>query len=213
VVDLGALQVGAPFFVMQLVDGPSLAAATERRGDARWALPLLAQVADALAAMHARGIVHRDLKPGNVLIADGIARVADFGIARLYAANAADDVLTRTGELFGTPAYMAPELADGIRSAGPGSDMFSFGVLTYELLSGKLPHALPPVFARRQGMPAPEFLSLVACRPDLPPDFAALVDACLREEVAERPDAVRVAAVLRAVAFTTEPERPEAIPA
>jgi len=111
---------GAPFLVMELVDGPSLAAVMARGPLApSWVLDMIAQVAAALAAAHAAGLVHRDIKPGNLLVApDGTVKITDFGIA--HAAGSAP--LTRTGTLPGTPGYLAPERALG-GPASPASDL------------------------------------------------------------------------------------------
>ncbi len=130
---------GTLAIVMDLVDGADLrqvmgAAPIGRSGAAR----LLAQVASALAAVHAAGIVHRDLKPENVLVeqpaGEMVARLTDFGIARA----AADPSLTRSSRILGTPAYLAPELAAG-RPATASSDVYSFGIMAYELLAGRRP--------------------------------------------------------------------------
>jgi serine/threonine protein kinase len=198
VVDLGTLRCGAPFFVMHLIDGPSLATIKERYGDAAWALPILAHVANALVTLHAHGIVHRDLKPANILLSSGTAKVSDFGIARLYTYDETADMLTRTGEFLGTPAYMAPELAQNIRSVGTSADIFSFGVIAYEVLTGQLPYRVPFAFAHPHSMQGPEFLPLANCRPDLTPEVAALIDACLCSEPGQRPAADNLTSALRA---------------
>jgi serine/threonine-protein kinase len=127
---------GVPFLVMELVDGPSLAAVMARGPlDPSWVLDMIAQVAAALAAAHAAGLVHRDIKPGNLLLApDGTVKITDFGIA--HAAGSAP--LTRTGTLPGTPGYLAPERAMG-GPASPASDLYSLGVVAWECLSGTPP--------------------------------------------------------------------------
>jgi serine/threonine-protein kinase len=197
VLDLGVSQSGMLFLVMELVTGSTLAAEKARYGDAAWALPILRQIATALAALHARGIVHRDLKPANVLLADRGAQVADFGLASL--AEPADPLdptastispanhfpLTRPGTFMGTPAYMAPELIRGAREAQPAADMWSFGVIAHELLAGKSPFAEPPVLAHlagREGAPAAPLDA-----PALPARLRELLDGCLRSGPAERP--------------------------
>jgi hypothetical protein len=202
--DVGVTRAGALFVVMELVSGTSLAAQRARFGDVQWALPILRQVASALAAMHARGVIHRDLKPSNVLVDGDRAKVADFGLASViggvgpisaHAETAA--ALTRTGMMMGTPLYMAPELADGAREATPKSDLFSFGVLAYELLAGRLPYSVPPIVERIAGralaVPAP----VGELRPLMPVGVARLVDDCLNEDAEQRPTAQSVADGLR----------------
>ena len=194
VLDVGVSESGMLFLVMELVRGTSLGGLRDRFGDAAWALPLLAQIASALAAVHARGIVHRDLKPANVLYDGAIARVADFGLASL--ADAADSIdrtasieapsgLTHTGAILGTPRYMAPELTHGVRDAQPAADVWSFGVMAFEMLTGALPFAEPPVLARLAGRatPAPPALDGAA----ISAAARDLIEACLRVDPAERP--------------------------
>jgi serine/threonine-protein kinase len=100
----------------------------------RQCIHVVKQVCDALEYAHGHGIVHRDIKPANImLLKDGLVKVTDFGIARLAASSR-----TRTGTIKGTPYYMSPEQAKGMRVAGP-SDIFSLGVVLYQLLTGRLP--------------------------------------------------------------------------
>ena len=127
---------GAPFLVMELIDGPSLAAVLAG-GPQRpsWVLDMIGQVAAALAAAHAVGLVHRDIKPANLLLAPGgIVKITDFGIAS--AAGSAP--LTQAGMLACTPGYLAPERAAG-SPAGPASDLYSLGIVGWEALTGKPP--------------------------------------------------------------------------
>jgi serine/threonine-protein kinase len=132
-VDLG----GRPCLVMEFVDGESLGDRIRRAGRlcVEEALPIYAQVADAVAHVHDRGIVHRDLKPSNVRITPaGAVKLLDFGIAKQGTAHG----LTRTGSLIGTPLYLSPEQLRG-EAATPASDVWSLGVLLYEMLTGKVP--------------------------------------------------------------------------
>jgi Protein kinase domain len=181
VLDVG-LADGSLFLVMPLLGG-SLATQRVRFGDASWARPLLAQIALGLQALHERGIIHRDLKPSNILLDDGVARIADFGLATLVEDGTLTATgLTRAGDVFGTPAYMAPELAGGVRDPAPASDIFALGVIGYELLSGRAPFAEAPIFARVFAAPA-------AVDP--------IIDRCLDADPAKRPSAGDVVAALR----------------
>jgi tetratricopeptide (TPR) repeat protein/predicted Ser/Thr protein kinase len=132
------------YFAMELVEGAPLTDWAASRGlSARERLGLLAEVARAVHHAHAKGVIHRDLKPGNVLVdGSGRVRVLDFGIARLTE-DAGVGGATETGQLVGTLAYMSPEQASGVSGdLDTRSDVFALGVIGYELLSGRLPHAV-----------------------------------------------------------------------
>ena len=140
----GAGGVSQPWIAMEYVDGLPLHEHVEKSGlglEAR--LELLATICDAVQHAHARGIVHRDLKPSNILVrADGRPSVLDFGVARLTGGDERPTELhTRTGQMLGTPQYMSPEQVQA-EPAGitPASDVYSLGVLAYELCAGRLPY-------------------------------------------------------------------------
>jgi hypothetical protein len=127
------------WLVMEYVEGPTLASLVAERGPLTpdEAAPLIAQVAEALAAAHEAGIVHRDVKPSNVLIdPDGHAKLTDFGIAR---STEADATLTQTGFVTGSPAYLSPELASGGRVT-PATDVWSLGATLFHALTGRPPY-------------------------------------------------------------------------
>jgi pimeloyl-ACP methyl ester carboxylesterase len=140
-------------------------------------------VAEALAAAHERGIVHRDVKPGNVLVtADGRVKLVDFGLSTL---RDADLAATRTGALVGTFAYMSPEQASGAE-VGPPSDVFSFGVLAYELLTGRRPFGAESVVPLLYAIVHQPYAPLSTERPDLSRALVELIDRCLKKAPNER---------------------------
>ncbi|WP_046503726.1 serine/threonine-protein kinase [Streptomyces odonnellii] len=183
--------------VMDLVDGPDLHRYLRENGPLSpvAAALLTAQIADALAASHADGVVHRDLKPANVLLKDDNGRMhpmlTDFGIARL----ADSPGLTRTHEFVGTPAYVAPESAEG-RPQTSAVDIYGAGILLYELVTGRPPFA---------GATALEVLhrhlSEEPRRPTTVPEpLWTVIERCLRKDPAQRPSAENLARALRTVA-------------
>jgi len=207
IVDIGIAENGAPYLVMELVRGGSLEACRARFGAVAWGLPILKQIALGLSVLHEAGVVHRDLKPGNVLL-DGlddaapVAKISDFGISRfgrledsetdpeaptLGASTPRTPDLTGTGVLLGTPNYMAPEAARGGRSLDAAADVFAFGVMAYEVLTGRAPFETPAVLMALAGRPLPAVLpiqegALQGAGRD------ALV-ACLSEDPKSRPSA------------------------
>ncbi|MCA9650912.1 MAG: protein kinase [Myxococcales bacterium] len=274
---------GFLYLVMEHVDGPALSEYKRGYGrDRSWALDVLQQVAEGLAALHQEGVVHRDLKPANVLLlvrSDGGLRVkiTDFGISRtldvdgstdprpqdsdvympVMRSEALDDAarrlldaqlrgeaaeqsraeldtgelpsgpsrrlppraiqdestrplrneevrelelwepsspLTQAGQIVGTPVYMAPELALDPPLISPAADVFSFGVIAYQLLSGERPFTEPPVMAVAEGRPLPPEPELDLER--LPSPLRPVIRACLSLEPAERPSAAVLATVL-----------------
>ena len=135
---------GRPYLVLRCVDGGSLKQRLDGTPcDGRWAAELVEAVARAVHHAHEHGVIHRDLKPANILLdADGTPHVADFGLAKKVdsAASTPAASLTRTGDVVGTPSYMAPEQARG-RSGelGPAADVYALGAILYELLTGRPP--------------------------------------------------------------------------
>ncbi|WP_336921506.1 serine/threonine-protein kinase [Aquipuribacter sp. SD81] len=185
------------YLVMDLLEGRTLGDLLAERGPlpATEVAGLLAQVADALAAAHRIGLVHRDVKPANLVECDGHVSVTDFGIAR-----AADAVpVTRTGLVMGTAEYLSPEQARG-RRATTRSDVYSLGVVAYELLTGDPPFtAANPAEVARAHVHDP-----VPPLPDdgpraVPAGMRATVLRCLAKDPAERPDVAALAERLRAL--------------
>lgn len=194
------------YFTMPFVEGESLRARVKREGalPLRDAARILHDVADALAYAHARGLVHRDIKPDNVLLSGNHALVADFGIAKAISSSGGSSGLTSVGVAIGTPAYMAPEQAAGDPNVDHRADIYSFGALAYEALSG---HQLFEGLSPQQTLAAhltepPEHLS--RRRPQVPPELADLVMACLEKNAADRPQtADEVLRVLEGTATLT----------
>ncbi len=166
------------YLVMEYVDGPSLRERMEEPGfDSVQAIRVLAQIARAIDYAHGRGVIHRDLKPENILFDDqagGLAKVTDFGLAGL---DERSDVqnrhhLTQTHMAMGTAAYMAPEQRGDAKTAGPRADLYSLGVMLYELLVGDVPMGnFDPPSVRR---------------PQLDPRLDAIVARCLKPAVEDR---------------------------
>jgi serine/threonine-protein kinase len=207
VLAFGRLPDERPFLVFEFVEGENLSAYVRRVGPlgAERALDLLRPIAGALAEAHARGVIHRDLKPENLLIfrAPGLPeslRLLDFGIAGLEAGSegepGAEGKLTVTGQVFGTPEYMAPEQAMGRRTS-PATDVWAFGATLHALLTGRSPFA---------GAHVPETLYRVVNAPPpplpegTPAAVADLVLRCLGKEPDARPaDGAELLAALGAV--------------
>ncbi len=143
-----------PFFVMEYVEGQSLKDyATAHLTDTRSRLELMVALCEAVGFAHGQGVIHRDLKPDNVLIGDdGLPKVLDFGVAKVESAGGfgAATLRTEAGRIIGTLGYMAPEQMAGTSDGlGPQADVYSLGVMIYELLSGRLPHDLDAVTLTR----------------------------------------------------------------
>jgi eukaryotic-like serine/threonine-protein kinase len=186
---------GLPYYTMPYVEGESL-----RYKLAEGPLPIsdavnvLRDVARGLAYAHERGVIHRDIKPENVLLSGGAAVVTDFGIAKAIAVartGVSSETLTSAGSSMGTPGYMAPEQALADPAADQRVDVYSFGCLAYELLTGHAPfHGRPfqqLVVAQVHETPVPVDL----LRPDTPRELVSLVTRCLAKDPAARPQTAR----------------------
>jgi serine/threonine-protein kinase len=189
----GRLPTGEPFYVMELVPGQSLAQRLTSRGplSPRDAIAVFTPLAEALDAAHAKGIVHRDIKPHNVMVVerDGVivaARLLDFGIAKLLAAGDASS----TGEVMGSPHFMAPEQALDSKRATHAADVYSFGATLFNALTGRRPfdgNSVPAVLLAVQQMPAPRLSQLTRAAPAALDD---LLDRCLAKEPEARPASI-----------------------
>ncbi len=169
---------GHLYYVMPYVAGESLRAllTRERQLPVADAIRIASEVADALEYAHHRGVIHRDIKPENILLHGGHILVADFGIA-LAVEQAGGQRMTQTGLSLGTPQYMSPEQTMGEREIGPRSDIYSLGVVTYEMLIGEPPFTGPTAQATVAKMMTEEPRPLISQRRTIPP---AVEDTVLR---------------------------------
>ncbi len=199
------------FLSMELLDGRTLVRRIEEEGpyDEAAAAAIVGQLAVGLGAAHRAGVVHRDLKSSNILLVAGAegerAVITDFGLAREQEVPSGAAGLTGTGGVLGTPAYMAPEQVEGKR-AGARADLYAFGVVLFEMLTGRLPFEgetpLSMAVKRLNSDPLP----IESLRSDLSPRMRAVVRRCLERDPADRfGDALEIPAALEGQASTLSP--------
>lgn len=195
---------GAPYLVSELLVGQNLrehvTSWNERKVPVRKAIDYAVQISRGLSAAHGKGVIHRDLKPDNIFITnDGRAKILDFGLAK--APKKADPVAgedsiaptaksdawdsTETGRLLGTPAYMSPEQVRG-ECADHRSDIFSFGCVLYEMLSGRRPFKAETVVETMRAILKEEPAELIQIRDDLPPMLERIVSRCIEKQSEQR---------------------------
>jgi WD40 repeat protein/serine/threonine protein kinase len=177
---------GQPYLALELLEGGSLEAKLAGQPQApRDAATLVCVLARAIQYAHSRGIVHRDLKPSNVLFtAEGTAKIADFGLAKFLEATEGQ---TQEGDLVGTPRYMAPEQTSGAPEAvGPAADVYSLGVILYELLTGRAPLQAPTPVETLLLVRSQEPLPPSRLLPRLPRDLETICLKCLQKEPRRR---------------------------
>ena len=199
---IGHFEDGVPFIVQQYVEGVTLQETLEIEGsiDVDRAVVMLRQLASALAMAHRAGVIHRDVKPGNILVAKDDDRVVltDFGIAGIQETGSRIVTrLTRAGERLGDPGYISPEQVKG-EPVTTQSDVYSLGIVAYELLSSQYPYAKTPeadrAFVHVDGTPVP----LSDLRPDVPAPLARAVHRCLEKRPEDRPTAEQLERQLNA---------------
>ena len=189
--------VGPDYLVMEYVEGVPLQGPLPPAKALRYAT----QIAQALEAAHAKGITHRDLKPGNILISASGVKLLDFGLAKLTDPADPDATKTMAGTVMGTAAYMSPEQAQGLPTDAR-SDIFSFGLVLYELLSGRRAFAAETALATMAAIVRDEPKPL-----DAPPALQSIVARCLRKSPADRfPSAADLRAALEQAAAVARPE-------
>jgi serine/threonine protein kinase len=208
--DAGNLPDGRHFIVMEFVEGETLSQALAREGrfSAARAVEIATQICDVLEEAHRLGIVHRDLKPSNILLGKRGICVLDFGVAKVLASSAestATFASTGSGQLIGTPRYMSPEQCLGQR-VGARSDLYSLGVLLYEMLAGRPPFVDPlqsALLIKQATAPAPPLPKL---RPDIARPLALAVHTLLAKRPDDRPRTAAIAKTLLERSITL-PER------
>jgi eukaryotic-like serine/threonine-protein kinase len=176
---------GSPFLVMELVEGDSLRQVLDRRTNLEpaEAVAIASEIASGLAAAHERGIVHRDLKPANILLtASGMVKIGDFGIAR----SLTDVALTRTGEVFGSPPYVAPEQLTGA-PVDARTDLYALGCVLFEMLAGRPPFIGEDPVALTYQHVHTEPVRVDALIPGIPQVLGTLVHGLLAKDPVERP--------------------------
>jgi serine/threonine protein kinase len=198
--DAGNLPDGRHFIVMEFVEGETLSQALAREGRFSFtqAIDIATQICDVLEEAHRLGIIHRDLKPSNILLGKRGVCVLDFGVAKVLASSAestATHASTGSGQLIGTPRYMSPEQCLGQR-VGARSDLYSLGVLLYEMLAGRPPFVDPlqsALLVKQATAPAPPLPRL---RQDVPRSLALAVHSLLAKRSEDRPRTAAMAKML-----------------
>jgi serine/threonine-protein kinase len=218
VLDDDVTEDGAPFLVMELLEGETVDARWERKLQR---LPISEvsaigdQILDVLAAAHDKGVVHRDLKPENLFLTrNGELRVLDFGIARLREVSSETSTQTRAGSLLGTPAFMAPEQARGRwEEVDARTDIWAVGATLFTLIAGRFVHESDTVqeqLIRAATVAAP---SLATLAPEVSPALVAIIDRALAFDKTERwPDARSMQAALRAATAGEDRDAPLTLP-
>ena len=177
---------GRPYFVQEFVDGGDLKKQLADKPMAvRRAAELVETLARAVHAAHKAGIVHRDLKPSNILLtAEGVPKVADFGLAKLLGG---DSGRTQSGQVVGTPSYMAPEQAEGrSKDVGPVADVYALGAILYETLTGRPPFLGDSQLETLRLVCSTEPVPPQQLRPDIPQDLETICLKCLEKESSKR---------------------------
>src|ERR1700722_9361423 len=193
VIDVAVLENGAPYMVMEFLEGSDLGAVIEQRG----ALPIaeavdyVVQACDAIAEAHSLGIVHRDLKPKNLFLTrrrNGmpLVKVLDFGISKVSTGAAGEHSLTRTNDVMGSPNYMAPEQLRSARLVDERTDVWALGAILYELLTGHVPFEAETITQLCLMVTQEPQLPIANLRRDVPPELVRIVDRCLSKDPAAR---------------------------
>ncbi len=191
VLDVGTMEDGVPFIVMEMLSGSDLHRLSAARGPLPWneAALYVAQACDAVAEAHRYGIVHRDLKPANLFLthrADGspLVKVLDFGISKMAEEGAEE--LTATTDVLGSPLYMSPEQIESPKDVDARADVWALGAILYKLLSGRAAFAAATAGSSLAKIVKDAPPPLHPQRPDVPPELEALVMRCLEKDLNNR---------------------------
>src|SRR6185503_19128264 len=192
VTDFGESENGVVFLVMEYLDGQTLKEIIKSEGQMglNRAVEIIRQVSGALDAAHEQGVVHRDLKSDNIMLSQtnggDWAKVLDFGIAKIQQTETPDADITAANLVIGTPQYMSPEQCSQSTTIDARSDIYSLGIIIYEMLAGQLPFTgeSPTVIMMKQVQDPPP--SILDVRPDLPATISALISKSLAKQPADR---------------------------
>jgi eukaryotic-like serine/threonine-protein kinase len=204
--DTGLLEDATPYIAMELLSGENLQQRIERTGALSLAetVTILSQCCKALARAHALRIVHRDIKPDNIFLSrsadddEYVVKILDFGVAKLSAGESGDPSSTKTGTVLGTPLYMSPEQARGLKSIDHRTDLYSLGLVAYTMLTGRIAfsgESFGDILLKICTEPLPSIGSAVAIPPAIEAWFQR---ACARDPVARYPNAQEFSDSLRA---------------